>query len=315
MAAFRRSHRDYTVGWLCALPIETAASKAMLDRLHPPLPQPGNDHNLYTLGELHGHNVVISCLPSGVYGTTSASIVAVQMLNTFSAIRFSLLVGIGGGVPNGDTDSRLGDVVVSKPTSTYGGVVQYDYGKTVATAQMMTQCPATKRLSRPGSEFDILFDPSYRHPVSQDKTCLQCNPDRKIPRRRRTLDVPNIHYGLIASGNQVVKDDSHKIKHWQPYAAAVASAYAKELLSVIPVVQLDLFPEALTYVRGEPSTDPSEKEEKPHHRELTISDNVLTKGREIEPARRKEVLATAGISDNAHLCSECTLIQPARESN
>src|SRR5450432_2127840 len=26
---------------------------------------------------------------------------------------------------------RLGDIVVSKPTSTFGGVVQYDYGKTV----------------------------------------------------------------------------------------------------------------------------------------------------------------------------------------
>lgn len=28
--------------------------------------------------------------------------------------------------------------------------------------------------------------------------------------------------------------DSHKNKIWQPYAAAVAGAYAKELLSVIP---------------------------------------------------------------------------------
>jgi len=28
--------------------------------------------------------------------------------------------------------------------------------------------------------------------------------------------------------------DSHKSKRWQPYAAATAAAYAKELLSVIP---------------------------------------------------------------------------------
>ena len=28
--------------------------------------------------------------------------------------------------------------------------------------------------------------------------------------------------------------DSHKNKRWQPYAAATAAAYAKELLSVIP---------------------------------------------------------------------------------
>ncbi|KAL4901065.1 hypothetical protein BDW74DRAFT_182164 [Aspergillus multicolor] len=316
MAEIRKSHRDYTVGWLCALPIETAVSKAMLDRLHPSLPQPGNDHNVYTLGELYGHNVAIACLPSGVYGTTSASIVAAQMLNTFPAIRFSLLVGIGGGVPDGDTDIRLGDVVVSKPKHTYGGVAQYDYGKTVATghfqrtgalnkppsillagisrleadhiisssriseylAQMMARYPATKRFSYPGSECDTLFDTVYQHYDPQDKACLRCDPDRRILRNLRTSDVPHIHYGLIASGNQVMKDgmmrdriskdlddgvlcfemeaaglmdnfpclvirgicdyaDSHKNKHWQPYAAAVASAYAKELLSVIPVYE------------------------------------------------------------------------------
>jgi hypothetical protein len=28
--------------------------------------------------------------------------------------------------------------------------------------------------------------------------------------------------------------DSHKNKHWQPYAAATAAAYAKELLNIIP---------------------------------------------------------------------------------
>jgi nucleoside phosphorylase len=53
------------------------------------------------------------------------------MLFTFQSIRFYLLVGIGGGVPNELADIRLGDVVVSNPTATFGGVVQYDYGKTV----------------------------------------------------------------------------------------------------------------------------------------------------------------------------------------
>ena len=28
--------------------------------------------------------------------------------------------------------------------------------------------------------------------------------------------------------------DAHKNKRWQPYAAAIAAAYAKELLSIIP---------------------------------------------------------------------------------
>jgi nucleoside phosphorylase len=61
--------------------------------------------------------------------TLSAAIVATQLLNDFTSIRFSLLVGIGGGIPgDNEDDIRLGDVVVSKPTATFGGVVQFDRG-------------------------------------------------------------------------------------------------------------------------------------------------------------------------------------------
>ncbi|KNG83199.1 hypothetical protein ANOM_008823 [Aspergillus nomiae NRRL 13137] len=42
---------DYTVAWICALPLEMAAAKVMLDEVHPPLPQPETDHNVYTLGK------------------------------------------------------------------------------------------------------------------------------------------------------------------------------------------------------------------------------------------------------------------------
>ncbi|KAF4871532.1 hypothetical protein CGCSCA1_v009322 [Colletotrichum siamense] len=52
------------------------------------------------------------------------------MLRTFPSIRFGLMVGIGGGVPRKGSDVRLGDVVVSSPTGQFGGVVQWDMGKT-----------------------------------------------------------------------------------------------------------------------------------------------------------------------------------------
>lgn len=94
-----RSHDDYNVGWICALPLEMAAAKTMVDEFHPPLSQPPNDSNTYVLGRVGSHNVAIASLPSGVYGTTSAAIVAKQMLLTFQSIKFGLLVGIGGGVP------------------------------------------------------------------------------------------------------------------------------------------------------------------------------------------------------------------------
>jgi len=204
------SHEDYTVAWICALPLEAAAAKAMLDNIHPQLSQPPGDDNAYTLGDISGHNIVVACLPSGVYGVVSAATVAAHMRITFPSIRFGLMVGIGGGVPSTKNDIRLGDVVVSKPTGAFGGVVQYDYGKTVANGVfqqtgMMNQPPqvllnAIARLhsdemlgnnqsilevildklntnvdmktlfSKPADGQDTLFNSAYDHPQHED-TC------------------------------------------------------------------------------------------------------------------------------------------------
>ena len=90
-------HHDYTTAWVCALPLEMAVTKAMLDHL----PTDSNDQNTYILGKIRVRNVVIACLPSGVYGTTSATTVTTQMLSTFRSIRFGLMVGI---VPSKDAD-------------------------------------------------------------------------------------------------------------------------------------------------------------------------------------------------------------------
>ncbi|KAF7596068.1 hypothetical protein BBP40_003330 [Aspergillus hancockii] len=130
-APITRIHDDYTVGLVCALPLELAAATAMLDEIHDNLPTPPLDSNIYTLGRMGAHNVVISCCPQGLYDTTSAAIVALQMIHTFQSIRFGLMVGIGGGAPSDQADIRLGDVVVSTPNDKHGGVVQYDYGKLV----------------------------------------------------------------------------------------------------------------------------------------------------------------------------------------
>jgi nucleoside phosphorylase len=126
---------EYTVGWIAALPHERAAAQAMLDQKHaPPQQKHANDHNTYSLGSITGpddreHNVAIASLPFGRYGTTSAATVATQMLSSFPNIKIGLMVGIGGGIPSGDNDIRLGDVVVSKPEGKFGGVRQYDCGK------------------------------------------------------------------------------------------------------------------------------------------------------------------------------------------
>jgi nucleoside phosphorylase len=311
MSLKKLSHDDYTVGWICALPPEMAAAKAMLDEVHAKLSQAPNDHNTYTLGAINGHNVVIACLPSGAYGTTSAAVVAAQMLSTFREIRFGLMVGIGGGVPSEEADIRLGDIVVSKPTDTIGGVVQYDYGKTISGGRfqrtgvlnkppevlltaisdlqadhmmglsqipkilsyLAVKYPEMSQFTYRGQQLDQLFEAEYDH-IGSGNTCAHCDRSRLVTRQIRIKSNPKIHYGLIASGNQVMKHgrtrdqlaqelgilsfemeaaglmdqfpclvirgicdycDSHKNKQWQEYAAAAAAAYAKELLSAIPV--------------------------------------------------------------------------------
>jgi hypothetical protein len=53
------------------------------------------------------------------------------MLRSFSQIRFGLMVGTGGGAPSEKQDIRLGDVVVSSPVKSTGGVIHYEFGKAI----------------------------------------------------------------------------------------------------------------------------------------------------------------------------------------
>jgi nucleoside phosphorylase len=191
----------------------------------------------HTLGRIGHHNVVVACLASGVVGSAPAAAVAAQLLSTFPSIRFGLLAGIGGGAPSQDHDIRLGDVVVSNPQGIRGGVVQYDFGKTMAGGhfvrtgdlnkppvvllsavsalraqheleenqllhylrEMMDRRPKLRpKLTPPGPQQDQLFDANYDHQSSIDN-CDQCDPKRLI--HRSPGSVPAIHYGLIASAN------------------------------------------------------------------------------------------------------------------
>ncbi|KXJ90016.1 nucleoside phosphorylase domain-containing protein [Microdochium bolleyi] len=123
---------DYVVGWICAITTEYVAAQAFLDEKHegPEYISP-NDNNDYTLGKIGKHNVVISVLPHGEYGISSATGVVRDMLHSFPHVRIGLMVGIGGGAPSPKHDIRLGDVVVSATGIGKGGVFQYDFGKAI----------------------------------------------------------------------------------------------------------------------------------------------------------------------------------------
>ncbi|KAL3459401.1 hypothetical protein BJX64DRAFT_279198 [Aspergillus heterothallicus] len=127
---------------------------------------------------------------------------------------------------------------------------------------------------RPPGNADTLFRPGVIHSTEGCAEFCARNSSNIIQRRARTTNEPNpaIHYGLIASANQVMKDalvrdqlaaqndilcfemeaaglmnqfpclvirgicdysDSHKNKEWQGFAAMTAAAYAKDIICEI----------------------------------------------------------------------------------
>ncbi|KAH9225991.1 hypothetical protein K456DRAFT_1775794 [Colletotrichum gloeosporioides 23] len=235
---------DYRVGWVCALPLEIAAAKGMLNQVHPNLAQQDPaDHNSYILGQVQGHNIVITCLPAGIYRTTTAATVAKDLLQTFKSIQFSLIVRISGSIPSRKHNIRLGDIVVSQPTGTGRGVIQYDQGKTVQDgefqrtgslntppqvllaalarlqadhlikdsiipkflSEFINKSPKLiKKFSHQGALHNYLFQAKYNH-IDADSTYDECDHKQILQREDRDNTHPVIHYGNITSGNQVIK--------------------------------------------------------------------------------------------------------------
>ena len=140
--------------------------------------------------------------------------------------------------------------------------------------------PSFRRPTSP----DRLFESTYLHAEPDARNCDQCDNSKQVVRPPRPSEEPEVHYGLIASGNSVIKDarrreflqkayrplcfemeaagvmndlpcivirgicdycDSHKNKDWQNYAAATAAAWAKELLLTARSTDILSMPKAL----------------------------------------------------------------------
>lgn len=132
---------------------------------------------------------------------------------------------------------------------------------------------------RPEEE-DRLFEAAYDHVLSTG-TCQLCDTSKIVSRLERDDDSPAIHYGLIASGNKLIKGeilrerlsqesgihcvdmeaaglinnfpclvvrgicnyaDSHKNDAWNGYTSAAAAAYAKDLLLVTTIAHAESKP-------------------------------------------------------------------------
>jgi nucleoside phosphorylase len=86
---------------------------------------------VYYGGRIGQHHIVMAV--QSRMGTDAASDLAARMRNAFGNIECFVVVGIGGGVPRygsarAPSQIVLGDVVVSCPAGSYGGVVRYDFG-------------------------------------------------------------------------------------------------------------------------------------------------------------------------------------------
>jgi nucleoside phosphorylase len=242
---------EISIGIICPLPIEVAATIQMLDERYDTQQFP-RDPNHYHLGRIGKHNIVIAGLPDGLTGIASATTVAERLWVTFSSVKALLLVGIGGGVYTIKNDIRLGDVVVSRPDGKYGGVVQYDFGKSLSEGrfehtgalnspprELLSTLAAMKanhlanspqlpdyliyleasqsnpHLKCPNAENDVLFEANYNHVGGSD--CTNCDKAREVKREPRKANGPVIHYGTIASANQLMRDSKKRDLYNEDY--------------------------------------------------------------------------------------------------
>ncbi|CAH0017229.1 unnamed protein product [Clonostachys rhizophaga] len=271
--------QNYTVGWICALPIEFDAAQAFLDDEHEgSLSVAQRDNNSYALGRIGRHNVVIAVLPDG------------------EGVRHQF-----GGGSSLRHAARLPqrDVVVSSRDGANGGVFQYDYGKAVQNQDAPFQHTGFFRSTSNGTpdgqrvlekwprlRLEYSHHPPKAIGSTNPKLSIQIHQKDAescvaaiqtilcpVPNEVNARMTPMVHYGLIASANQLVKDvrirdklaaensvlcfemeaaglmnhfpclvirgicdysDSHKSKEWQGFAAMMVAAYGKDLLGHIP---------------------------------------------------------------------------------
>ncbi|KAI7758869.1 hypothetical protein LZL87_014365 [Fusarium oxysporum] len=280
--------------------------------------EPG-DPNAYSTGVIGRHNVVLVHM-SGMGKANAAAVAAkchisfpnirlALVVGVCGVVPFrrngdEIVLGdvvISDGIVQYDLGRRLPNQFVTKETlldalgrpnpeirgilaklKTYRG--QEDLTRKTIKFLDAMRCNPRLHATYPGSANDRLFEASYRHGEDQ-KSCDQAGCNGKLVSRRRlemsgTHLTPAIHFGLMASGDSVMKSDedrekiaeagnciafemegagvwenfpcivikgacdyadSHKSKVWQRYAAATAAACTKAFLGFwVPSLDQDI---------------------------------------------------------------------------
>ncbi|RSL61841.1 hypothetical protein CEP53_004951 [Fusarium sp. AF-6] len=217
----------------CALPLEVNPIEALFDHHWEDYGKAQGDKNAYSTGVIGRHNVVLIHM-SGM-GKLSAAAAAIYCERSFPNIKLAILVGVCGAVPvvpSTGTKINLGDVIISN------GVIQYDFGwqfsggferkntvldslgraglevrstlsklKTHRGTETL-QCKMAQHLERLREEEEL----KATYPITKDskstKPSYCCSTQNSV-----NTPTPAIHFGLIASGDTVMKsaEDRDKI--------------------------------------------------------------------------------------------------------
>ncbi|RKK75501.1 hypothetical protein BFJ71_g17107 [Fusarium oxysporum] len=307
----------------------------------PPFDKELGDPNAYSTGVIGRHNVVLSYMPGmgianasavasncgrSFRGIKLALVVGVCGVVPFKLNKDEIVLGdvvVSDGIVQYDFGQQLPGHFARKdtlldslgrPNQEIRGVLaklrsfrhrRQLSAKIAEYLDVLRQEPEL-RAEYPGVTEDRLFEASYCHPEDQ-KSCEQlgCNGEIVLRSRLETAGVyptPAVHFGLMASGNSVMKSgkdrdriaaqegiiafemesagvwdsfpcivikgacdyaDSHKNKDWQRYAAATAAACTKAFLgSWVPSPPLTL--DTLPYFQSDESDLPPSKRVRLH---------------------------------------------------
>ncbi|KAI0878938.1 purine and uridine phosphorylase [Hypoxylon argillaceum] len=302
------------------------------------------DTNTYSIGAMSGYNVVLVHLPNigKVTAATAAAVLCTSFRAINLALVVGTCGGVPSGQSSND-DIHLGDVVVSDGIIQYDFGRKFPH-KFIRKDHVRDNLPRPSTLVRTflaklrmdqirsqlgekALEYLRLFKPTYWHKHYKPSECLVCNSGiaeicdaalklscqylgcdkQELVRRARSISLsstPAIHFGLVASGDSVMKSgeerdraaeedeviafemegagiwevfpncliikgvcnyaDSHKSKRWHAYAAATAAATTKAVLE--NWITETEYPSRLAY---------------PHHSTPTATRTVLS-----DPARK-----------------------------
>ncbi|KAL2828864.1 hypothetical protein BJY01DRAFT_255211 [Aspergillus pseudoustus] len=203
-----RHRQEFEVAIICALGLESDAVEILFDHFWDEgFGQAPGDQNSYRTGVIGKHNVVLAYMPQ--MGKGPAATVSAHLRSSFENIKLALLVGVCGGVPEGNHPSIfLGDIVISE------SIANYDYGRRIPDGFVSKEPAWTpnfriasflrllrgwkgrqdlegrtshhhdilqgrdKKYGHPQLRRDRLFQPSYRHKHYSSRSCITCSTDQ-----------------------------------------------------------------------------------------------------------------------------------------